>query len=96
MTSNSVADLILSEQKPYNFYLDDAVSVIRNVTVTSNDQSQMLNMKQVQNLINENVQKTLLFVTRSMGMVPTQDRGFKTKGNGSKKNSNCDKKSKKS
>ena len=70
MPNDSVAGIILSKAKPCKLHLDDAVSVLGDLTLTST-QGPSMSMKDVESLVQRNVRQALLAV------------GYKASGAGS-------------
>lgn len=84
---DSVASLILSKKKPCKLHLEDAVSVLGNLTLTAFGSSSGISMKDVESLVERNVQRALLSVAHT-GQVAQQDKSFgNNKGNYSKNHS---------
>jgi len=65
-TKDDVSGLVLSKQNRCKLHLEDAVSVLGNLTLTSGGPSATFSMKEVETLIDRNVQKALLSVSQNV------------------------------
>jgi len=72
-TKDDVSGLVLSKQNRCKLHLEDAVSVLGNLTLTSGGPSATFSMKEVETLTDRNVQKDLLSVSQTVAHPSSAD-----------------------